>query len=143
MRWSPVRARTFDLSRTRIPMRQAVRIWRRFADESFDLVYSYAVFQHIPSRDVVMQYLREAKRVLKTGGLLRCQINGLDKTAKIYDTWSGVRIGADEVRDYALENDMQLLALKVCARNICGRRCASDRQDGEICEVKAGPESVE
>ena len=63
-----------------------------FADESFDLVYSYAVFQHIPSRDVVMQYLREAKRVLKTGGLLRCQINGLDKTAKIYDTWSGVRI---------------------------------------------------
>src|SRR6185312_15036881 len=27
-----------------------------FADESFDLVYSYAVFQHIPSRDVVMQY---------------------------------------------------------------------------------------
>ena len=83
-----------------------------FADESFDLVYSYAVFQHIPSRDVVMQYLREASRVLKTGGLLRCQINGLDKTAKTYDTWSGVRIGAGEVRDYALENDMQLLALE-------------------------------
>ena len=75
-------------------------------------MYSYAVFQHIPSRDVVMQYLREASRVLKTGGLLRCQINGLDKTAKTYDTWSGVRIGADEVRDYALENDMQLLALE-------------------------------
>ncbi|HYI94697.1 MAG TPA: class I SAM-dependent methyltransferase [Bryobacteraceae bacterium] len=84
----------------------------QFADESFHLVYSYAVFQHIPSRDVVMQYLRETQRVLRPGGLLRCQINGLDKTAKTYDTWSGVRIDADEVREYALENDMQLLALE-------------------------------
>jgi SAM-dependent methyltransferase len=83
-----------------------------FADDSFDLVYSYAVFQHIPSRDVVMQYLREANRVLKPGGLLRCQINGLDKTAKTYDTWSGVRIDAEEVREYALAHDMQLLALE-------------------------------
>ena len=28
-----------------------------FADESFDFVYSYAVFQHIPSREVVFDYL--------------------------------------------------------------------------------------
>lgn len=83
-----------------------------FADDSFDLVYSYAVFQHIPSRDVVMQYLREACRVLKPGALLRCQINGLDDTAKTYDTWSGVRIGAEEVRQFALQQDMQLLALE-------------------------------
>jgi SAM-dependent methyltransferase len=83
-----------------------------FADESFDLVYSYAVFQHIPSRDVVMQYLQEAWRVLKPGGVIRCQINGLDKSAKAYDTWSGVRIGADEVRKFAVDNDLQLLALE-------------------------------
>jgi len=31
-----------------------------FPDEKFDFVYSYAVFQHIPSREVVFQYLREA-----------------------------------------------------------------------------------
>ena len=36
-----------------------------FADDSFDLVYSYAVFQHIPDRKVVFGYLNEAKRVLK------------------------------------------------------------------------------
>lgn len=83
-----------------------------FADESFDLVYSYAVFQHIPSRDVVMQYLREAVRVLKPGGIIRAQINGLDKTAKQYDTWSGVRISADEVRDFAREHGLHLLALE-------------------------------
>ncbi len=83
-----------------------------FADESFDFVYSYAVFQHIPSLDVVMNYLREAHRVLKPGGLLRVQINGLPQTAKVYDTWSGVRISASQVREFAREHDMQLFALE-------------------------------
>jgi SAM-dependent methyltransferase len=83
-----------------------------FPDENFDFVYSYAVFQHIPSGEVVFQYLREARRVLKTGGVLRCQINGLPATAKQYDTWSGVRISAQQIRQFALEQDFQLLALE-------------------------------
>src|SRR4051812_3476202 len=83
-----------------------------FADESFDFVYSYAVFQHIPSFDVVMNYLREAKRVLKPGGLLRVQINGLPEAAARYDTWSGVRISGAQVAAFAQENDFQLLALE-------------------------------
>jgi Methyltransferase domain len=82
-----------------------------FPPEKFDFVYSYAVFQHIPSRDVVLSYLREARRVLKTGGVLRCQMNGLPPHAKRYDTWSGVRIAAEEVTRFAREHDMQLLAL--------------------------------
>ena len=83
-----------------------------FADESFDFVYSYAVFQHIPSLDVVMNYLREARRVLKPGGLLRVQINGLPESAAHYDTWSGVRISAAQVAGFARENDFRLLALE-------------------------------
>ena len=83
-----------------------------FPDEKFDFVYSYAVFQHIPSREVVFQYLREARRVLKTGGILRCQINGLPAHARQYDTWSGVRIAPAEVARFARENDFQLLALE-------------------------------
>jgi len=82
-----------------------------FADLSFDLVYSYAVFQHIPSRDVVFGYLREACRVLKPGGIIRCQMNGFPETSK-YDTWSGVRISANEVREFAVRNDLDLLALE-------------------------------
>jgi len=31
---------------------------RQFPDQHFDFVYSYAVFQHIHSRDVVFEYLR-------------------------------------------------------------------------------------
>ena len=84
----------------------------QFADASFDYVYSYAVFQHIPSREVVMNYLAETVRVLKPGGLVRAQINGLPKTAKVYDTWSGVRISGEEVRDFCREHGLRLLALE-------------------------------
>jgi SAM-dependent methyltransferase len=84
-----------------------------FPEEKFDFVYSYAVFQHIPSSEVVFQYLREARRVLKTGGILRCQINGLPPTAKQYDTWSGVRIGPGEITQFTLDHDYQLLALEM------------------------------
>lgn len=83
-----------------------------FADDSFHFVYSYAVFQHIPSRDVVMQYLSEAARVLRPGGILRAQINGLDPGGTEYTTWSGVRISADEVRSFARQHNLQLLSLE-------------------------------
>jgi SAM-dependent methyltransferase len=46
-------------------------------DESIDFCYSYAVFQHIPDKEVVWSYLRETVRVLKTGGFLKLQFNGL------------------------------------------------------------------
>src|SRR5579883_871092 len=83
-----------------------------FPEARFDFVYSYAVFQHIPSREVVFQYLREAWWVLRPGGVLRCQLNGLPATAKQYDTWSGVRIAPEEVREFAREQGFQLLALE-------------------------------
>ena len=84
-----------------------------FPEEKFDFVYSYAVFQHIPSAEVVFQYLREARRVLKTGGILRCQINGLPPTAKQYDTWNGVRLSPEEITRFTLDFDFQLLALEM------------------------------
>jgi hypothetical protein len=83
-----------------------------FPDEKFDFVYSYAVFQHIPSRDVVFSYLREARRVLKAGGVIRCQMNGLPPHARQYDTWSGVRISPDEIIAFAKEQDLQLLVVE-------------------------------
>jgi cyclopropane fatty-acyl-phospholipid synthase-like methyltransferase len=83
-----------------------------FADESFDFVYSYAVFQHIPSREVVLGYLSDARRVLKNGGILRCQINGLPETFQRYTTWDGVRISAADVADFAVRHDFQLYALE-------------------------------
>jgi len=84
----------------------------QFEDGSFDFVYSYAVFQHIPSREVVFGYLREARRVLRESGILRCQINSLPETAARYSTWNGVRIPAREVAAFARDHDFQLLSLE-------------------------------
>lgn len=84
----------------------------QFADSSFDIVYSYAVFQHIPSREVVMEYLAAIHRVLKPGGLARLQFNGLPQSAKVYDTWAGVRISAQELIDFTRQQEFQILALE-------------------------------
>jgi ubiquinone/menaquinone biosynthesis C-methylase UbiE len=83
-----------------------------FAGEYFDFVYSYAVFQHIPSRDVVLNYLRETRRVLKPGGIARLHFNGLAAGSAKYDTWSGVRFAPGEIGEFARVHDLQLLALE-------------------------------
>ncbi|MEO8026722.1 MAG: class I SAM-dependent methyltransferase [Bryobacteraceae bacterium] len=85
---------------------------RAFADDSFDFVYSYAVFQHIPSSEVVFEYLQHAHRVLKPGGILRAQFNGLPAGQSSYDTWSGVRLSASDLLSFAGEHDFQVLALE-------------------------------
>jgi ubiquinone/menaquinone biosynthesis C-methylase UbiE len=82
-----------------------------FEDNYFDFVYSYAVFQHIPAGEVVFGYLREVARVLRPGGIAHLQLNGLPKTSQAYTTWSGFRISAEEVREFARCHSMQLLAL--------------------------------
>jgi SAM-dependent methyltransferase len=83
----------------------------QFADASVGFVYSYAVFQHIPSRDVVMGYLREVVRVLAPGGLFVFQINGLPNTDREATTWDGVRVSAEEIIAFARESGMLLLQL--------------------------------
>lgn len=83
-----------------------------FDNDTFDFIYSYAVFQHIPSREVVFEYLSEARRVLRPGGILWCQLNGLPPRSTPYTTWEGARIGAEEVAAFARANDFQLLRLE-------------------------------
>ncbi len=83
----------------------------QFPSDHFDFVYSYAVFQHIPSAEVVFSYLRETIRVLKPGGFARLQINGLPRSARAYTTWEGVRIGGDEIYAFTREHGIRLLSL--------------------------------
>jgi SAM-dependent methyltransferase len=85
-----------------------------FADESFEFVYSYAVFQHIPSREIVVQYLKEIQRVLKPGGLARLQFNGLTRAGfeQSYDTWSGARFSSSDILEFTAFHDFQVLALE-------------------------------
>ena len=41
-----------------------------FPDNSFDIIFFIAVFHHIPSKSLRLQTLKEAKRVLRPGGML-------------------------------------------------------------------------
>jgi SAM-dependent methyltransferase len=85
------------------------------ADDYFDFVYSYAVFQHIPDREVVLGYLREAQRVLKPGGVLRCQLRGrlplVSELEHEPETWTGCHFSAGEMSAFAREHRFLLVAL--------------------------------
>ncbi len=65
-------------------------------DASLDFVYSFIVFQHVPSRAAVLRYLREAARALKAGGVLRFQVDGRRRSRLLgADTWQGVWFDAE------------------------------------------------
>lgn len=71
-------------------------------DAYFDLVFSYIVFQHIPSAAVIRSYVREAARVLKPMGAFKFQVNGDQSTAyraHVRDTWQGETFSRDEVQE--------------------------------------------
>jgi ubiquinone/menaquinone biosynthesis C-methylase UbiE len=82
-----------------------------FPANHFDFVYSYAVFQHIPSADVVFSYLRETERVLKPGGFARLQLDGLPRPHRANTTWEGARVSADEIRAFTRHHNIRLLSL--------------------------------
>lgn len=68
-----------------------------FLDKSFDLVYSFVAFQHMP-RPVFSGYLEESNRVLKTQGVLAFQIPmGPPLDAAIEDTIAMRQYTADEL----------------------------------------------
>ena len=44
-------------------------------DGAVDFVFSYIVFQHVPTQRIIEIYLRETARVLQPGGLAQIQVN--------------------------------------------------------------------
>jgi SAM-dependent methyltransferase len=81
-----------------------------FPSEFFDFAYSFAVFQHIPSKEVILNYLREIQRVLKPKGVFRGQFYGRPKVEQV-DTWSGCSVTGDELAEFAKSRGLQLLAI--------------------------------
>jgi len=72
-----------------------------FADHSFNFVYSFALFPYIPSRELVLAFLREIHRVLRPGGLARLQFNGS----------GGAGFSSHDLLEFAQAHDFQVLAL--------------------------------
>jgi ubiquinone/menaquinone biosynthesis C-methylase UbiE len=59
-------------------------------DIRVDFAFSFIVFQHIPSREVIRSYVREVHRLLRPGGLFKFQVQGgTEIDAAPGDTWLG------------------------------------------------------
>jgi len=63
----------------------------------FDFAYSSIVFQHIPSREVIENYVREAHRLLRPGALFKFGVQGNPLTeCTPDDTWLGYSFSDEE-----------------------------------------------
>lgn len=70
---------------------------------SFDFAFSSIVFQHIPSREVIENYVCEVQRLLRPGALFKFQVQG-DFTLETNpdDTWLGVPFSDEDAVAMAL-----------------------------------------
>jgi SAM-dependent methyltransferase len=66
-------------------------------DQQFDFAFSSIVFQHIPSREIIENYVREVNRLLRPGALFKFQVQG-DSTleSRPDDTWLGVAFSDEQ-----------------------------------------------
>jgi SAM-dependent methyltransferase len=63
----------------------------------YDFAFSSIVFQHIPSREVIENYVREVGRLLRPGALFKFQVQGdASLDAAPDDTWLGVGFSDEE-----------------------------------------------
>ncbi len=88
-------------------------------EQPFDFAFSVIVFQHIPSRDVIENYVHEVGRLLRPGGLFKFQTmgqvapRGIRKLKRALrpppaDTWLGIALSPEEAEQMALRNGFEL-----------------------------------
>lgn len=81
------------------------RWWNRFgigARLQLDFAFSFMVFQHIPSREIIESYVREAHRLLRPGALFKFQVQGSVRAEpEPDDSWVGAPITEVDARAMA------------------------------------------
>jgi ubiquinone/menaquinone biosynthesis C-methylase UbiE len=81
-----------------------------FPDNSFDFCYSFIVFQHIPEKQIVENYVKEVSRILKPSCLFRFQVRGTISTKpNEITTWDGVQFTSEEIHKIAKENNFEII----------------------------------
>ncbi|MBZ5635180.1 MAG: class I SAM-dependent methyltransferase [Acidobacteriia bacterium] len=68
----------------------------------FDFAYSNYVFQHIPSYEIIENYVREVYRLLRPGALFKFQLQGgVIPNVRPDDTWVGVGFSPEQAAGMA------------------------------------------
>src|ERR1035437_5895552 len=79
--------------------------WNRFGFGprlQLDFAFSFMVFQHIPSREIIESYVREAHRLLRPGALFKFQVQGSTRAEpEAEDSWVGVHFTEADARAMA------------------------------------------
>jgi SAM-dependent methyltransferase len=76
----------------------------------FDFAYSQIVFQHIPSREIIQNYVSATARCLRPGALFKFQLQGGEIPDDVLDTWLGVGYSEEQARQLAQESGFDLRA---------------------------------
>jgi SAM-dependent methyltransferase len=77
-------------------------------DIQLDFAFSYIVFQHIPSREVIYNYAREVHRLLRPGGLFKFQVQGAaPPPGEALDTWLGVHFSDSDAVEMARQTGFE------------------------------------
>jgi len=67
----------------------------------FDFAFSVIVFQHIPNRAIIENYVREVHRMLRPGGLFKFQVQGSPLGAAPEHSWVGEWFTERQAREMA------------------------------------------
>ena len=100
-----------------------------FPDEYFDFVFAYIVFQHLPSKEILLGYLYDISRVLKHGGLFKFQLRKrrryflpkwavrmffkiIGRKLKSSETWLGITVTQKELMRMVGKAGLEILNLE-------------------------------
>ena len=70
-------------------------------DRLLDFAFSYIVFQHIPSREVIESYVRDVNGLLRPGALFKFQCQGYHDEEEPLSSWSGIAYTEQQAREMA------------------------------------------
>jgi ubiquinone/menaquinone biosynthesis C-methylase UbiE len=85
-----------------------------FPDEYFDFIISVIVFQHVPSKEIVLSNIRDAYRLLKPGCVFKFVVRSLMNEEIMQmqrDTWVGASLTEEEIRQVAQDLGARLVSL--------------------------------
>jgi SAM-dependent methyltransferase len=86
-----------------------------FGNDFFDFVFSFIVFQHIPDKNIIINYIKEVERVLKHGRIFKFQLQGYlgkDYADKEKDSWYGVSFSEEEIKEIAEKFNFEIISLE-------------------------------
>lgn len=72
-------------------------------DLTFDFAFSFIVFQHIPSKTVIENYVRDVHSLLRPGALFKFQVTGCPGKPPKEDTWFGEPFSEREAENMAVK----------------------------------------